>query len=107
MRTLRVSLVSLIPHDIIADSLICIEPLFLSCAETDYTFPSESRNKAIDILIKYKKSYQSQVFSGVAHGFALRCNLEVPYERELSRFDGCESANLSRICQGTKFEEHR
>ncbi|KAE9984811.1 hypothetical protein EG328_008212 [Venturia inaequalis] len=57
------------------------KPLFLSCAETDYTFPSESRNKAIDILIKYKKSYQSQVFSGVAHGFALRCNLEVPYER--------------------------
>jgi hypothetical protein len=69
-----------------------LEPLFLSCAEIDHTFPTESRNKAIDILIKDKKHYGVQVFSGVAHGFALRCNLEVPYERKhlpLNKSDVC------------------
>lgn len=84
-----------------------IEPLFLSCAETDYTFSTESRNKAIDILSKDKKPFGVQIFSGVAHGFALRCNLDVPYERKFSCFDHCEPANLSRLCQGTKLEEHR
>lgn len=57
-------------------------PLFLSCAETDHTFGTESRNQAIDILIEGTKDYQLQLFHGVAHGFALRANLNVPYERE-------------------------
>lgn len=81
-------------------------PLFLSCAETDHTFPTESRNKAIDMLIKDKKPYGVQIFSGVAHGFALRCDLEVPYEREYFCPDDMDFANLSRILQGTEFEEH-
>lgn len=87
--------------------LVVAEPLFLSCAETDHTFPTESRNKAIDILIKDKKRYGVQVFSGVAHGFALRCDLDVPYERESFCSNCCGSANVSRICQGAKLEEHR
>lgn len=58
------------------------EPLFLSCAEIDHTFPTESRNKAIDILQNAGKPYQLQVFSRVEHGFALRCNLDKPYERK-------------------------
>lgn len=58
------------------------EPLFLSCSEVDHTFPTDSRNKAIDILQKAGKPYQLQVFSGVEHGFALRCNLDSKYERE-------------------------
>ena len=33
------------------------------------------------MLKETKKPYSVQVFSGVEHGFALRCNLEVPYER--------------------------
>jgi len=28
-----------------------------------------------------KKAYQVQLFSGVQHGFALRCNLDDAYER--------------------------
>ena len=56
-------------------------PLFLSCAETDHTFGTEDRNKAIDMLREDKKAYQLQLFSKVAHGFALRCNLDDPYER--------------------------
>lgn len=33
------------------------------------------------MLSQAKKPYHLQLFSGVAHGFALRCNLDVPYER--------------------------
>ena len=58
-------------------------PLFLSCAETDHTFGTADRNRAIDMMIEDKKKYQLQLFSGVAHGFALRCNLADPYEREV------------------------
>ena len=59
-----------------------LEPLFLSCAETDHTFPTEARNRAIDILREDKKHYNLQLFSGVEHGFALRCNMDKPYERK-------------------------
>lgn len=60
---------------------IILEPLFLSCAETDFTFPHEFRNRAVDIMDKENKEYQLQLFSGVEHGFALRCDLSKPYER--------------------------
>lgn len=56
-------------------------PLFMSCAEVDHTFDTESRNKAVDILIEGKKTYHLQLFSGVSHGFALRGNMEDAYER--------------------------
>lgn len=56
-------------------------PLFLSCAETDFTFETDARNKAIDILREAKKQYHLQLFSGVEHGFALRCDLSNPYAR--------------------------
>ena len=59
-------------------------PLYLSCSEIDHTFDTGSRNQAIDVLIEEKKEYGLQLFSGVAHGFALRANLDVPYEREYS-----------------------
>ena len=56
-------------------------PLFLSCAETDFTFETDQRNKAIGILREAKKPYHLQLFSGVEHGFALRCDLSDPYGR--------------------------
>lgn len=57
------------------------KPLFLSCAEVDHTFDTESRNKAVDIMIEGKKQYHLQLFSGVQHGFALRGNMDDRYER--------------------------
>ncbi|KAF6745240.1 Alpha/Beta hydrolase protein [Ephemerocybe angulata] len=48
------------------------KPLLLSCAETDATFPTPSRNRAADILAKNKARYHLQVFSGTVHGFATR-----------------------------------
>lgn len=56
-------------------------PLYLSCAENDFTFETEARDKALKILREAKKPYGLQLFSGVAHGFALRCDLSKPYER--------------------------
>ncbi|KAH8816644.1 hypothetical protein F5884DRAFT_662720 [Xylogone sp. PMI_703] len=56
-------------------------PLFLSCSEIDHTFDTASRRRAIDILQSEKKTYQVQLFSGVEHGFALRGNMDDPYER--------------------------
>ncbi|KAF8858711.1 NAD(P)-binding protein [Acephala macrosclerotiorum] len=59
------------------------KPLFLSCSEIDHTFDTQSRRRAIDILQEIKVPYQTQLFQGVEHGFALRGNMEKPYEREL------------------------
>ncbi|KUJ08229.1 alpha/beta-hydrolase [Mollisia scopiformis] len=58
-------------------------PLLLSCAEVDHTFDTKSRRRAIDILQEIKVPYQLQLFSGVEHGFALRGNMENPYERHV------------------------
>ncbi|KAI0124805.1 Alpha/Beta hydrolase protein [Xylariales sp. AK1849] len=57
------------------------KPLFMSCSEIDHTFPTDSRNKAVDILNTKHKPYHLQLFSGVEHGFALRGNMDDPYER--------------------------
>jgi dienelactone hydrolase len=57
------------------------EPLFLSCSEVDHTFDTDGRRLAIDILQREKKTYHLQLFSGVAHGFALRGDMDDPYQR--------------------------
>jgi len=66
----------------------------MSCAQTDHTFPPEFRNRAVAILDAAYKPYHLQLFSGVQHGFALRCDLNKPYEREWS-LAGC-----ARCCDG-------
>lgn len=60
-------------------------PLFLSCAEIDHTFGTESRNKAVDMMIEDGKEYNLQLFHGVEHGFALRADLSNPYQGEYHR----------------------
>jgi len=63
-------------------SLLCIlGPLFLSCAETDHTFPAPSRHRAEELLTAGKRTFHIQLFSGVEHGFCLRGNMEDAYER--------------------------
>ncbi|KAL5312819.1 hypothetical protein ACEPPN_019245 [Leptodophora sp. 'Broadleaf-Isolate-01'] len=54
---------------------------FLNLKKTDHTFNVDSRRRAVDILIEGNKSYQLQVFSRVEHGFALRGDMNNPYER--------------------------
>jgi len=74
-----------------------VDPLFMSCAQTDHTFPFEFRNRAVEILEQANKPYHLQLFSGVEHGFALRCDLSKPYEREFLPW--AENALLWR-CDG-------
>jgi dienelactone hydrolase len=57
------------------------EPIFLSCAEIDQTFPKDLRRRALDILDEGKKTYNVQLFQGVSHGFALRADLDDPWQR--------------------------
>ena len=74
-----------------------IDPLFLSCAETDHTFPEEFRNSAVHMMIEQKKRYQVQLFQGVEHGFALRGNMENAYERY------CKEQSLKGIVEWCDF----
>ncbi|KAK4556662.1 hypothetical protein LTR86_006233 [Recurvomyces mirabilis] len=64
------------------------KPLFLSCSEIDHTFETASRRKALDIMQEAKKTYQLQLFSGVEHGFALRGDLDDPYQSRLKLLAG-------------------
>ncbi|KAJ7280042.1 Alpha/Beta hydrolase protein [Mycena rebaudengoi] len=57
------------------------QPLLLSCAESDFTFPLEFRRRAEDLLVQAKATYHIQVFSGVEHGFANRGDPNVEHSR--------------------------
>jgi len=50
-------------------------PLSISAAETDQIFPAEKRHETEKILIQTKQAYQINLYSGVAHGFAVRADL--------------------------------
>jgi dienelactone hydrolase len=56
-------------------------PLLLSCAERDQAFTVEKRERAQRVLEEGGGRYQIQLFQGVGHGFAVRCDLEDKYER--------------------------
>ncbi|TAQ84209.1 hypothetical protein B7494_g7467 [Chlorociboria aeruginascens] len=58
------------------------KPLFLSCTNVDHTFSNEDRRRALDIMQAEKKTHQLQLFTDIAHGFALRGDLNNPYDRE-------------------------
>jgi len=57
------------------------KPLLLLCAESDFTFSTESRRRAEDVLIEAKATYHIQLFSGVVHGFATRGDPNVENSR--------------------------
>jgi hypothetical protein len=61
--------------------ICCKEPLFLSCSEIDHTFDTDSRRRALDLLRAGSTQFHLQLFANVEHGFALRGNMENPYER--------------------------
>jgi len=50
-------------------------PLSIAAAETDAIFPMEKRHKSEQILVAGKKVYQINLFSGVEHGFSVRCDV--------------------------------
>lgn len=73
-------------------------PLSISAAETDQIFPTEKRHQSEKILIETKQPYQINLFSGVEHGFAVRCDVSKKHEKFAK-----EQAFLQAV---TWFNEH-
>lgn len=64
------------PSFVSEDELAAIcGPLSIAAAETDSIFPVDMRYKSEEILKKTALPYQINLFSGVTHGFAVRCDL--------------------------------
>lgn len=73
-------------------------PLSISAAETDSIFPAEKRHESEEILNKTGQPYQINLYGGVAHGFAVRADLNVK-EAKFAK----ESAFLQAV---QWFDEH-
>jgi len=56
-------------------------PLSIAAAETDQIFPADKRHKSEEILVKTGQPYQINLFSGVVHGFSVRCDLSKKVEK--------------------------
>jgi dienelactone hydrolase len=60
--------------------------------ETDTIFPAEKRHETEVILKDVKLPYQINLYSGVEHGFAVRCDINVPqqkYAKESAFLQAC------------------
>lgn len=73
-------------------------PLSIAAAETDSIFPTEKRHKSEEILVETKQPYQINLFSGVSHGFSVRCDTSKKIEKFAK-----EQAFLQAV---TWFDEH-
>lgn len=69
---------------VVCTDVVC--PQFYVMIETDHTFPLTARRRAEDILVAAKSTYHIQVFSGVAHGFAVRGDPNIETERMYADF---------------------
>lgn len=56
-------------------------PLSIAAAETDPVFPADKRHKSEEVLQKTGKPYQINLYSGVVHGFSVRCDLSKKTEK--------------------------
>jgi dienelactone hydrolase len=56
-------------------------PLAIAAAEVDQVFPKEKRHQSEDILKALSLPYQINLYSGVEHGFAVRCDITDPVAR--------------------------
>jgi dienelactone hydrolase len=56
-------------------------PLSIAAAEVDEIFPTEKRHKSEEILAKSKLPYQINLYSGVVHGFSVRCDVSKKQEK--------------------------
>jgi len=56
-------------------------PLSIAAAETDGIFPAEKRHTSEVILKETKQPYQINLYSGVEHGFSVRCDPTVKVQK--------------------------
>lgn len=70
------------PSFVEEDELSAIKgPYAISAAETDQIFPAEKRHASEVILKDTGLPYQINLYSGVVHGFAVRCDLSKKHEK--------------------------
>jgi len=87
------------PSFVEEDELAAISgPLSIAAAQTDSIFPTEKRHKSEEILINKGLPFQINLYSGVEHGFAVRCDTSV----KIQKFSK-EQAFLQALAW---FEEH-
>jgi dienelactone hydrolase len=69
------------PSFVDKDELAAITgPLSIAAAQTDPIFTPEKRHESEDILNKNGNPYQIHLYSGVFHGFSVRCDPSVKIE---------------------------
>jgi dienelactone hydrolase len=51
-------------------------PLAIAAAEVDQSLNTTRRHEVEDILLKRKVGFQSSLYAGVAHGFAVRADVK-------------------------------
>lgn len=73
-------------------------PLSIAAAETDEIFPADKRHKSEVILKDTKLPYQINLYSGVVHGFSIRCDVSKKAEKYAK-----EAAFLQAVAW---FDEH-
>lgn len=56
-------------------------PLTIAAAETDDIFPKEKRRESEDILEGMKIPWQTSLYSGTSHGFAVRGDVKDPDQK--------------------------
>jgi dienelactone hydrolase len=56
-------------------------PLSIAAAQVDDIFPAEKRHRSEELLIQKGDPWQINLFSGVEHGFSVRCDLSVPHQK--------------------------
>ncbi|KAL6907381.1 dienelactone hydrolase [Trichoderma evansii] len=70
------------PTNVEEDELAAITgPLSIAAAQTDPIFPTEKRHKSEAILIATGQPFQINLYSGVSHGFAVRCDTSVKIQK--------------------------
>ncbi|CAJ2505853.1 Uu.00g132470.m01.CDS01 [Anthostomella pinea] len=56
-------------------------PLSIAAAETDPIFPADKRHRSEEILAEGKQPYQINLYSGVEHGFSVRCDTSQKHQK--------------------------
>ncbi|KAH7372173.1 putative dienelactone hydrolase [Cadophora sp. MPI-SDFR-AT-0126] len=70
------------PAMVTPDELSAVKgPLAIAAAETDDIFPTPLRHDTEALLLKLDIPYQINLYSGVTHGFAIRCDLSVKRQK--------------------------
>lgn len=70
------------PSFVMADEVKAMKgPLAIAAAETDQIFPAEKRWETEGLLKEGGSPYQVTLYSGVAHGFAIKADLSQKHQR--------------------------